>query len=110
VIGIDQVFLARILPKTKNTSLLGLGLGGMSQSRSSSCAENSGGPAARAGIGADIRLSRRWRVGVSAGVVLQPRAVAGRICDPVTALNDPGAPEAPGNIWGLRIEGGSDLL
>jgi hypothetical protein len=98
--------LGRVAP----LAYLGLGLGGISQSRQSSCAENSGGPAARAGIGADVRLSRRWRVGVSAGVVLQPPSVAGRACDPAIALTDPGSPEAPGNIWGLRLEGGGDLL
>jgi hypothetical protein len=92
------------------SAYVGAGWGGVSPSRQSSCSQVSGGPAARAGIGIDLQLSRRWKVGVSIGVVLQPPAVSGGICDPATVVNDPLTPEAPGNIWAFRLGGGGDLL
>lgn len=110
VVGPELRYTDYHLGRVAPFAYLGLGLGGISQSRRSSCDEVSGGPAGRAGIGAELRVSRRWRVGVSAGVVIQPSAVAGGVCDPASAINDPGIPEAPGNIWGLRVEGGGDLL
>ena len=98
--------LGRVVP----SAYLGVGLGGVSPSRNSSCNEVLGGPAARAGIGVDLQVSRRWKVGVSAGVVLQPPAVSAGTCDPASAVNDPGTPEAPGNMWGLRVGGGGNFL
>lgn len=110
IVGPEVRYTDHHLDHLVPSAYVGAGWGGVSPSRHSSCNQVAGGPAARAGLGLGLALSRRWQIGLSLGVVLQPRAVAAGICDPAQALIDPGAPEAPGNIWGLRISCMGDLL
>lgn len=110
IAGLELRYTAGQFGRISPLAYLGLGWGGVSQSRRSSCAEVFGGPAGRAGIGVQARVGQRWRVGVSAGVVVQPPAIAGCAYDPASAVGDPGVPEAPGNVWSLRLSGGGDFL
>jgi hypothetical protein len=53
-----------------------------------------------------MQLTRRWQIGVSAGVVMQTIATS----ECISTGGDTGAPAAPGNIWALRIGGRGEFL
>ena len=96
----------RILPHF----YLGLGLGGVSQSRPSLGGEYAGGPAARAGAGVNLRVNRFLRLGLSAGITVMPPAYADHGVPQGGELQDPQSPEAPGNVWSLRLGGRGEFL
>jgi hypothetical protein len=86
----------------------GLGIGSLFVSATDLGGKLSGGPAARAGIGLDIRIMPRLRVGVSAGVSLMPTAITASIGPP--GYLGPGVPTDPGNVWSLRFGGRGEFL
>jgi len=96
----------RILPH----AYLGIGLGGVSQSRPSLGGEYAGGPAARAGAGVDLRINRFLRLGISAGITVMPPSYADHGVPQGGELQDPQSPEAPGNVWSLRLGGRGEFL
>ncbi len=96
----------RILPH----AYLGIGLGGVSQSRPSLSGEYVGGPAARAGAGVDLRINRFLRLGFSVGVTVMPPGYADHGVSHGGELQDPQSPEAPGNVWSLRLGGRGEFL
>jgi hypothetical protein len=110
ILGPELRYTDHHLHRLRPSAYVGAGWGSVSPSRQSSCSEVSGGPAARAGIGIDLQLSRRWKLGASVGFVLQPPVVSSGLCDPAKAVNDPSTPEAPGNVWAFRLGGGGDFL
>lgn len=110
VLGPELRYTERRLGRLAPLVYLGLGWGGINQSPQSSCAEVFGGPAARGGLGVDVGLNDRWSLGVSVGLVVQPPAVTSRVCIVSGSAEEPGTPEAPGNVWAIRIVGRGNVL
>ena len=79
---------------------LGLGGGGIYPSRSSPTSGIDGGLGLRCGIGLDVRVLSRLRLGVSAGLVAMGGSYGGAL---VYIPGDPGIPTGAGNVWTMRF-------
>jgi hypothetical protein len=89
---------ARILPH----AYFGFGYGIVSPSRISPATTTASGMAVRGGVGLDLRVAPRFRVGVSVGLTGMS------LWGGTQMLGS--EPAEPGNVWGLRLGGRAELL